>query len=158
MKRFLLILAAACAAPSREAKQEPPPAPAVKEAPRPAAIADEDVLVEDRPQAEGKTLLEVVSPQGTRVDVHEGQALVGRDAAPMTVRAEGDHWYTIAARLPSGEARETKVQARAGQIASVRFAQSAPSGPQAMSRDEFKKFVHAVDEEAGDAAKLALIK
>jgi hypothetical protein len=76
----------------------------------------------------------------------------------MTVRAEGDHWYTIAARLPSGEARETKVQARAGQIASVRFAQSAPSGPQAMSRDEFKKFVHALDVEAGDAAKLALIK
>jgi hypothetical protein len=40
----------------------------------------------------------------------------------------------------------------------VRFAQSAPAGPQPMSRDEFKKFVHAVDEEAGDAAKLALIK
>src|SRR6266404_6908653 len=76
----------------------------------------------------------------------------------MTVNAEGDHWYTIAARLPSGEARETKVQARAGQIASVRFAQPTPAGPQAMSREEFRKFVQAVDEEAGDAAKLALIK
>jgi hypothetical protein len=34
----------------------------------------------------------------------------------------------------------------------------APSGPQPMSRDEFKRFLHAVDEEAGDAAKLSLIK
>jgi hypothetical protein len=158
MKRLALMLAMACAAPPREVRQEPPPPPAVKEAPRPATIADENVLVEYRPQAEGKTLLEVVSPQGARVDVHDGQALAGRDVAPMTVRAEGDHWYTISARLPSGEARETKVQARAGQIASVRFAQSSPSGPQPMSRDEFKRFVHAVDLEAGDAAKLALIK
>jgi hypothetical protein len=71
MKRLLLILGVACAAPPREVRQEPPP-PTVQEAPRPPPAAE-------------------------------------------------------------------------------------PSGPQPMSREKFKEFVHGVDEEAGDAAKLALI-
>ena len=83
MKRLALILLVACAAPPREVKHEPPPQPAQEPPPRPAAIVDENVAVEYRPQAEGKTLLEVVSPTGSRVDVREGQALVGRDAAPI---------------------------------------------------------------------------
>ena len=116
------------------------------------------MAVEYRPQSEGKTLLEVASPAGARVDVHEGQALLGRDVAPMAVRAEADHWYVVAARLPTGELRETKVQTRAGQIASVHFATAAPQGPQAMSHDGFTDFVHGVDAEAGDEAKLRLLK
>jgi len=54
--------------------------------------------------------------------------------------------------------RETKVQARAGQVASVRFDDLAPQGPQPMSRDAFKDFVHALDIEAGDEAKLNLLR
>ena len=158
MKKAVLLLLFACAAPPREVRQEPTPPPAKEAPPAPAPVVEENVAVEYRPQSEGKTLLEVASPAGARVDVREGQALVGRDVAPMAIRAEGDHWYAVAARLPSGEQREAKVQARAGEIASVRFAESTPKGPQPMSRDEFKKFVQAVDEEAGDAAKLALIK
>src|SRR5712691_9238434 len=73
MKRLLLILSVACAAPPREVRQEPPPQPTIQEVPRPPS-------------------------------------------APV------------------------------------------PSGPQPMSREKFKEFVQAVDEEAGDAAKLALIK
>jgi hypothetical protein len=73
MKRLLLIVAVACAAPPREVRQEPPPQPTVQEVPRPPPAA-------------------------------------------------------------------------------------VPSGPQPMSREKFKEFVQAVDEEAGDAAKLALIK
>jgi len=115
------------------------------------------VAVEYRPQSEGRTLLEVLSPAGARVDVREGQALIGRDVAPMTVRGEADHWYVVSARLPSGAQRETKVQARAGQVASVHFAEAAPQGPQPMSREAFKDFVHNVDMEAGDEAKLRLI-
>jgi hypothetical protein len=76
----------------------------------------------------------------------------------MTVNAEADHWYVVSSRLPSGELRETKVQARAGQIAAVHFAMEVPQGPQAMSREAFNDFVHNLDTEAGDEAKLRLIK
>jgi hypothetical protein len=156
MRRLaLLLLCAACSGPAREAKKEAP-APAAEA--RPAVISDDVVAVEYRPQSEGKTLLEVSSPPGARVDVREGQALVGRDVAPMTVRAEADHWYVIAARLPTGELRESKVQARAGQVAVVHFAVAAPKGPQAMSREAFKGFLHALDVEAGDEAKLRLLQ
>src|SRR4051812_29744757 len=149
------MVAAGCAT----TPQQPPPKPkdvAVNE-PAPAPVGEENVAVEYRPQSEGKTLLEVLSPSGARVDVHEGQALVGRDVAPMTVNAQADHWYVVGARLPSGAVRETKVQARAGQVASVHFAEALPQGPQAMSREAFKDFVHNVDIEAGDEAKLRLI-
>jgi uncharacterized protein DUF4476 len=158
MKRLAAILACcACAHAAPEASKPAVSAPPAAEI-RPAPVADENVAVEYRPQSEGKTLLEVASPAGARVDVREGQALTGRDVAPMTVRAEADHWYVVAARLPSGEVRETKVQARAGQVASVRFAQAVPQGPQAMSHDAFKDFVHSLDEEAGDEAKLRLLR
>ena len=151
----LLLFCCACAT----AAPQPPPKPkdvAVTE-PTPATVVDENVAVEYRPQSEGRTLLEVLSPAGARVDVREGQALIGRDVAPMTVRGEADHWYVVSARLPSGAQRETKVQARAGQVASVHFAEAAPQGPQPMSREAFKDFVHNVDMEAGDEAKLRLI-
>jgi hypothetical protein len=133
----------------------PAPAPAAVVVQTP--VADE-VAVEYRTQAEGHALIEVASPAGARVDVREGQALIGRDTAPMTVKAQPDHWYAIAARLPSGAAREAKVQARGGQIASVRFMDVAPQGPQAMSREAFKGFVQTMDEEAGDEAKLNLLR
>ena len=155
-KFITLVIIAGCAT----TPQQPPPKPVetAAGAPAPATVVEENVAVEYRPQSEGKTLLEVLSPSGARVDVREGQALVGRDVAPMTVPAQADHWYVVAARLPSGAARETKVQARAGQIASVHFAEAVPQGPQAMSREAFKDFVHNVDMEAGDEAKLRLIQ
>ncbi len=152
----LLLLCIACAARAPETRAPAPPPPAADL--RPAPVLEENVAVEYRPQSEGKTLLEVSSPAGARVDVHEGQALVGRDVAPTTVRAEADHWYVVSARLPEGDLRETKVQARAGQVATVHFATAAPQGPQAMSHDAFKDFVKSVDAEAGDEAKLHLIK
>ena len=78
--------------------------------------------------------------------------------ADGSVRAEADHWYLVSARLPSGAVKETKVQARAGQVASVRFEDAAPQGPQAMSHEAFKDFLHALDVEAGDEAKLGLLR
>ena len=153
---LLLLLCSACAtqAPQTRAPSPPPAAAEVQ----PAKVLEENVAVEYRPQSEGQTLLEVASPAGAQVDVHEGAALAGRDLAPMTVRAEADHWYMVSARLPTGEMREAKVLARAGQIASVHFATAAPQGPQAMSHDGFKDFVRGVDAEAGDEAKLHLIR
>ena len=44
------------------------------------------------------------------------------------------------------------------QVASVHFAEAVPQGPQAMSHEAFKEFVHNVDLEAGDDAKLRLIR
>ncbi|HTO97564.1 MAG TPA: DUF4476 domain-containing protein [Myxococcales bacterium] len=154
---LLLLCAAACGGTAQETRREPAPAPAPVAAAAAPATAD-DVALEYRPQAEGQSLIEVAGPAGARVDVREGQALIGRDTAPMAVKAEPDHWYAIAARMPSGAAREAKVQARGGQVASVRFVDLAPRGPQPMSREEFKAFVQAVDEQAGDAAKLGLIR
>src|SRR3954465_15656619 len=120
MKRLLVglaLAAVACSGPAQEARKEPAPAPNPSVgAVQPPVISDE-VSVDYRAQSEGQSLIEVASPVGARVDVREGPALVGRDAAPMTVRTQPDHWYAIAARLPSGGAREAKVQARAGQVA-----------------------------------------
>jgi len=154
---LLLVCAAGCGGPAQETRKDPAPAPAPAAVVVQTPVADE-VAVEYRTQAEGHALIEVASPAGARIDVREGQALIGRDTAPMTVKAQPDHWYAIAARLPSGAAREAKVQARGGQIASVRFTESAPQGPQAMSREAFKGFVQTMDEEAGDEAKLNLLR
>jgi len=160
MKKSVLVLAvaAACSGPVQETRKEqapasPPPSSAVVS---PAPF--DEATVDYRPQSEGHSLLEIAAPAGARVDVREGQALIGRDTVPMTVKVQPDHWYAIAARLPSGTARDVKVQARAGQVASVRFLDLAPQGPQAMSREAFKSFLQAVDEEAGDQAKLNLIR
>ena len=156
MKRIVfVIVAAACAAPVQQVKPQAAPA---AEAPPPAHIVELGASVEYRAQAEGRSLVEVAGPAGAAVDVREGQALVGREVAPMSVRAEADHWYLVSARLPSGAVKETKVQARAGQVASVRFEDAAPQGPQAMSHEAFKDFLHALDVEAGDEAKLGLLR
>jgi hypothetical protein len=160
MKKFALVLvcAAACSGPAQEARKEQAAAPAPASPRVPSPAPTDEATVEYRAQAEGHSLIEVASPAGARVDVREGQALIGRDTVPMTVKAQPDHWYAIAARLPSGTARDVKIQARAGQVASVRFIDLAPQGPQAMSRDAFRSFVQAVDEEAGDEGKLNLIR
>jgi uncharacterized protein DUF4476 len=159
MKRLglLLVLVAACKGPERQARMEPPPAAnPVTVVPLPPPVGEE-VAVDYRTQTDGQALIEVAAPPGARVDVREGQALVGRDTAPMAVKAEADHWYMIGARLPSGAVREAKVQARAGQVASLRFV-DVPQGPQAMSREAFKGFLQALDEEPGDQPKLNLLR
>jgi hypothetical protein len=157
MKRLALLFlcVAACRGPIQETRKEPAPASAAM---IPPSVATDEVAVEYRTHSESYALIEVASPAGARVDVREGQALIGRDTAPMTLKVQPDHWYAIAARLPSGTAREVKVQARAAQVATLRFIDLPPRGPQAMSREAFKGFLQAVDEEAGDQAKLNLIR
>jgi len=161
MKRIAmaLLLCAACSGPVQEVKPQPreperPPA----EAPRPVVIAEDGSTVEYRGQAEGKSILEVADPFGAQVEIREGERLVSRDVAPMAVNVEVDHWYRVAARLPSGSVREKKVQARVGQVASVRFTDTPLTGPTAMTREEFKQLIDAVDREPGDPAKLAVLK
>jgi hypothetical protein len=159
MRKLALLLAclAACKGPSQDARKEPArPAPTAAAVITPPVVGEE-VAVEYRAQVAGQALIEVASPAGARVDIREGQALIGRDTAPMAIKAEPDHWYVIAARLPSGAAREARVQARASQIASLRFI-DAPQAPQAMSREAFRAFLQALDEEPGDAAKLNLLR
>jgi hypothetical protein len=158
MRKLPILLLAAAACSSSHGQTVPTPAPTPPAAVAPPPVVGEEVAVEYRQQSDGQALIEVAAPVGARVDVREGQALVGRDAAPMAVKAQADHWYTVSARLPSGAAREAKVQARAAQVASLRFNDVAPQGPQPMSRDAFKDFTHALDMEAGDEAKLNLLR
>jgi len=123
MRKLALLLAvvASCKGPSQEARKEPPqPAPSSGAVVAPPVVGEE-VAVDYRPQSAGQAMIEVASPAGARVDIREGQALIGRDTAPMAITAQADHWYVVAARLPSGANREAKVQARASQIASLRF-------------------------------------
>jgi hypothetical protein len=155
-KLLLLVCVAACKGPTQEARKEPAPAPAPA-AVQPPPVIGEEVAVDYRTQSEGHALIEVAAPAGARIDVREGQALIGRDTAPMAIKAEPDHWYMVGARLPSGAIREAKVQARAGQVASLRFV-DVPQGPRAMSREAFKGFLQALDEEPGDQAKLNLLR
>src|SRR6266478_5692390 len=102
---LLLVCAAGCGGPGQETRKDPAPAPAPAAVVVQTPVADE-VAVEYRSQAEGQALIDVASPVGACIDVHEGQALIGRDTAPMSVKAPPAHWYAIAARLPSGAARE----------------------------------------------------
>ena len=154
----LLVCVAACKGPTQEARRDPAaPAPVPAPVAQALPVIGDDVALDYRTQSEGHSLIEVASPAGARIDVREGQALIGRDTAPMAVKAEPDHWYMIGARLPSGAIREAKVQARAGQVASLRFVDAA-QGPQAMSREAFKGFLQALDEEPGDQAKLNLLR
>ena len=160
MRRLALpvLFAAACSGQVQETRKETAPSPAGPAVVVPGPAAGDEVAIDYRPQSEGHALIEVAGPAGARVDVREGQALIGRDTAPMAVKALADHWYAVSARLPSGTAREARVQARAAQIASLRFVDLAPQGPQPMSREAFKAFLQAVDEEPGDEAKLNLIR
>jgi len=120
MRKLALLLAmvAACKGPSQETRKEPPQPPPSSGAVAPPPVVGEEVAVDYRPQSAGQAMIEVASPAGARVDIREGQALIGRDTAPMAITAQPDHWYVVAARLPSGANREAKVQARASQIAS----------------------------------------
>src|SRR5438105_12860006 len=117
---LLLVCVAARKGPAQEARKEPTPAASAATVVPPPVVGDE-VAVEYRAQTEGQALIEIAAPAGARVDVREGQALIGRDTAPMAIKAEADHWYMVAARLPSGAARDARVQARAGPVAARRF-------------------------------------
>lgn len=160
MKRWLGVaaLSAACSGPAREVKPAPkavvraePPAP-------PVVAADDGISVEYRPQAEGRTLIEVLKPQGASVQIFDGAQSVASDTAPLSIEAHADHWYRVTAHLPSGALREKKVQGQQGQVASLRFADSGVRGPVAMTREEFHRLITALDQEAGDKAKISLLE
>jgi len=160
MRRLLPLAAllAACAgskpAPETEKKKEPE---AAVEA-RPLGPVDDGFRVEYRAQAEGRALVEVVEPAGAEVMAYDAGTQVARDKAPMSFAAAPDKYYRLEVRMPSGAVKEKKVAARAGQVASVRVLAAADAGPQPMNREAFKGLLQSLDETAGDAGKLALLK
>src|SRR5207248_7079781 len=89
---LLLVCVAACKGPAQEARKEttPPPSPATV---MPPPGVGEEVAVEYRPHPEGQALIAIAAPAGARVDVREAQPLVGRDTAPMAMKAEAEHAY-----------------------------------------------------------------
>jgi hypothetical protein len=166
MKRFslALLVLAACAAPkpvpSPPTAQKPPPKPpVVAQAPepepqQPTVIVEDGLRLEYRPHA--RTVIEVTEPEGTQAQVFDGPALVADDTVPLAFDAQPDHYYRFVFQLPGGAVREKKLLARGGQLLNVRVLQAA--GPQAMTDKEFGALRGALDREAGDAAKLAVLR
>ena len=91
-----------------------------------------------------------------QVQVFDGPALVAADTVPVAFDAVPDQYYRMVFQLPSGALREKKLQARAGELLSVHVMES--KGPQAMNDKEFRTLRTALDREAGDAAKLAVLR
>jgi hypothetical protein len=152
------LLLAACSAPSRQQKPAPPPQRAPKAEAAPVTPAEDGIALDYRAQAEGRTLVEVLKPDGAQIQIYDGAQLVAADAAPLAAEVHADHWYRITAHLPSGALREKKVQGVAGQVASLRFADTGVRGPVAMTREEFHRLLNAIDQEAGDKAKLSILE
>ena len=153
----IALLCAACASPpTRQAK--PLPKAIDRAAAAPALPADDGIALEMRPQAEGRTLIEVRKPDGAAVQIFDGPLLVDQENAPLSIEAKADHWYRVTAHLPSGALRETKVQGQAGQVASLSFADAGVRGPATMTHEEFHRLLNAIDIETGDKAKLSLLE
>ena len=164
MKRALpaLLLLSACAAPQVVPPEKPAEAqqPSERSAERPEPPPKPTVIVEDGMRLEyrphGRTVIEVTEPEGTQVQAFDGPALVAADTAPVAFDALPDHYYRMVFQLPSGGVREKKVQARAGELLNVRVSEA--KGPQAMNEKDFRTLRTALDREAGDAAKLAVLR
>jgi len=164
MNRVLLatlLLAAACAAPQvvpseKPAEAQPQPSERPERSPErpPTVIVEDGMRLEYRPH--GRTVIEVTEPEGTQVQAFDGPALVAADTAPVAFDALPDHYYRMVFQLPSGGVREKKVQARAGELLNVRVSEA--KGPQAMNEKDFRTLRTALDREAGDAAKLAVLR
>src|SRR5438067_3365567 len=165
MKRVLLaiFLLAACDAPqvvSPEKPTEAQPQPAPEKPPpevrppQPTVIVEDGMRLEYRPH--GRTVIEVTEPEGMQVQAFDGPALVAADTVPVAFDALPDHYYRMVFQLPSGALREKKLQARAGELLSVRVMEA--KGPQAMSEKDFRTLRTALDREAGDTAKLAVLR
>ena len=168
MKRVLVatFLLAACAGPQvvppekpAEAQPQPTPSaekppPEVRPPPQPTVIVEDGMRLEYRQH--GRTVIEVTEPEGMQVQVFDGPALVAADTVPVAFDALPDHYYRMVFQLPSGALREKKLQARAGELLSVRVMES--KGPQAMSEKDFRTLRSALDREAGDTAKLAVLR
>jgi len=161
MKRVLLaaLLLAACAAPQvvppeKPAEAQPQPSEKSERERPPTVIVEDGMRLEYRPH--GRTVIEVTEPEGTQVQAFDGPALVAADTAPVAFDALPDHYYRMVFQLPSGGVREKKVQARAGELLNVRVSEA--KGPQAMNDNDFHTLRSALDREAGDAAKLAVLR
>jgi hypothetical protein len=167
MKRALpaLLLLAACAAPQvvppekpaeaqPERPERPPERAPPERPPQPTVIIEDGMRLEYR--AHGRTVIEVTEPEGTQVQAFDGPALVAADTAPVAFDALPDHYYRMVFQLPSGGVREKKVQARAGELLNVRVTEA--KGPQAMTDKDFRTLRTALEREAGDAAKLAVLR
>jgi hypothetical protein len=158
-----LLAASACTHLGREQAQEPSPAkePAplvVAPVVVPKTVVEEGYMIEYRPQVEGRSLIEVAKPRDTLVEIFDGPKLLVKDTAPTAARVDADSWYRVHVRLPSGLEVDRKIQAVHGVVASLRFTDVLPTGPTVMTGDDFRKFLHALDTQAGDEAKLALLK
>jgi hypothetical protein len=161
MKRALLatLVLAACALPPPKPAEKPaeaqPQPPERPERPiQPTVIIEDGMRLEYRPH--GRTVIEVTEPEGAQVQAFDGPALVAADTVPLAFDALPDHYYRMVFQLPSGSVREKKLQARAGDLLTIRVSET--KGPKALPEKDFRALRTALDREPGDAAKLALLR
>lgn len=162
MKRLLvaLFLLAACAAPQVVPPEKPTEAPEKPVEVRPPPPQPPTIIVEDgmrlEYRAHGRTVVEITEPEGMQVQAFDGPALVAADTVPVAFDALPDHYYRMVFQLPSGAVREKKLQARSNELLTVRLMEA--KGPQAMNEKDFHTLHAALEREAGDAAKLAVLR
>ena len=157
------LFCAACSGPARETKAAPRTvartAPEPAPVPSPVLPVDSNgIALEYRPQAEGRTMIEVREPDGASVRIFDGLKLVDEESAPLAVEAVADHWYRVSAHLPSGALREKKVKGQAGQVATLSFTDAGVRGPVALTHEELRRLIVALDQEVGDKARLSILE
>jgi hypothetical protein len=115
----------------------------------------------------GATVLEVVEPEGARVQALLEDEVVARDDAPMSFKARPHQWYRVVVTLRGGGTWSKKLQAKAGMKGTVRvtaFEQERPRlsrrphGPEPMEEVDFQRLKAAIESEAFANDKLSVVK
>ncbi|HLL53709.1 MAG TPA: DUF4476 domain-containing protein [Myxococcaceae bacterium] len=69
--------------------------------------------------ADGKTLLRVLHPEGAHVDIYDGTNSWASEDIPMSVEGRSDTFYRFVVRFPNGALFEKKLQAKRGMTMSL---------------------------------------
>ncbi|HEY3449282.1 MAG TPA: DUF4476 domain-containing protein [Myxococcales bacterium] len=149
-----------------------------------APIPAESYRLEFENNAEGATVMKVVSPEGARVDVWNGKQMVHQDDIPTSFAAAPDTFYRFVIRLPDGRVWEKKLSAKRrstgtlallvpavqAQVVVVEQEREerhhrhheddrgpAPMGPMPMPEPDFSSLKSAIAGEAFEDGKLSVL-
>jgi hypothetical protein len=136
------------------------------------AVVTEDVSADGyrlayRTSEDGYTVLEVLEPEGVRVDIWDGTFSVASDDAPMSFHAKSNQWYRVVLTSPNGQSWERKIQAKGGMRGSLRVvapvyrsavAVAAAPSTQALSEGDFERLKSAIEAESFSKQKLDVLR
>ncbi|MGC4122362.1 MAG: DUF4476 domain-containing protein [Myxococcales bacterium] len=101
-----------------------------------APIPAESYRLDFEKNADGATVMKVVSPEGARLDVWNGKQMVHNDDIPTTFNANPDTFYRFVIRLPDGRVWEKKLQAKRRSTGTLSLLVSAPAVVMVADRDD----------------------